>query len=297
MLTHSRPGQTLRLVHTLSAQFDHPPIVIHHDFGKCDLNVAEFPANVQFVRPHLNTGWGTSEVNDAFVLGLEALFRWDRAPKWFALLSGVDYPIKPATQILEDLNTDAYDLYIQNKVINRLDTDSFGHEMAHRYFIRGIKLWYIDYKLRLRCRPTGIPSLVSKLFLPWSKSFRCYSGLVWCSGNRKAAEAIMALHPSNSLKKHYRTTPCSDEFYIHSLACNQPGLRVSSDNKRYIDFRPGKPHPQTLRIDDIPAMVASGAHFARKFEQDDPVLDRLDEIIGISPATTSNMQPAPSSQK
>jgi hypothetical protein len=287
ILTHNRPRQTLRLVHTLGAQFDRPPIVIHHDFGKSPLNTNEFPDYVCFVRPHVDTNWGSSGINDAFILGLEELFRGDKPPDWFALLSGADYPIRPAGKILHDLDTGGFDLYLQHRVIDRVATDHFGYNMAKRYFYKIIHIHWLNHRLQWRLKTFGLPWFISRHLLPWSDSFRCYSGLIWCTGNRHAAELIISLHPKNPLKKQYKDVPLSDEFYLQSLLCNRSDIRVSPDNKRYIDFGEGLAHPKSLKVEDLPTMIVSQAHFARKFEPDDPVLDKLDEFIGIPPAVST----------
>ena len=60
------------------------------------------------------------------------------------------------------------------------------------------------------------------------------------------------------------------------------GLRLHPDNRRYVRFEPGSPNPRVLTLDDLDAALASGADFARKF--DDPaVLDELDRRLTSSP--------------
>jgi len=53
---------------------------------------------------------------------------------------------------------------------------------------------------------------------------------------------------------------------------------------RYIDWRMGGYHPKTLGLDDIPRILASGAHFARKFDlaMGPEVFDAIDEIVDSS---------------
>jgi len=58
VLSHNEPEQVLRLVRGLNAMFGAPPIVCHHDFGKCSLDETVFPSNVRFVHPHFVTRWG-----------------------------------------------------------------------------------------------------------------------------------------------------------------------------------------------------------------------------------------------
>jgi hypothetical protein len=51
-----------------------------------------------------------------------------------------------------------------------------------------------------------------------------------------------------------------------------------SDRFNYSFFVPNAPNPIILKLDDLAAARASGALFARKFEDHD-VLDHLDELI------------------
>jgi hypothetical protein len=215
-------------------------------------------------------------------LGLAELFRASDAPERFILLSGSDYPIKPAERIIQDLAADPFDLYLQHRLIDRRATDSFSREMAKRYLraVRRMPVIHWNHgKPRLGVKRFWVPGALSRPLLPWTKTFRCYAGVIWCAGNRHAAELIVAMNADNPLKRIYNDAPCSDEFYLHSLVCNRPDIRVSPDNKRYIQFEPGVPNPRMLGLDDLPAMIASSAHFARKFEPGDPVLDRLDEMV------------------
>ncbi|KAG9151591.1 hypothetical protein Leryth_024066 [Lithospermum erythrorhizon] len=72
--------------------------------------------------------------------------------------------------------------------------------------------------------------------------------------------------------------------YFHTVVCNSPQFvpTVVNHDMHYIswDFPP-KQHPRTLSLNDTTKIIASGAPFARKFKQDDPVLDMIDnELLG-----------------
>ena len=51
---------------------------------------------------------------------------------------------------------------------------------------------------------------------------------------------------------------------------------------RYVDWTGGGSNPKVLTLDDLPELVKTGAHFARKFDErvDVAILDELDQLIG-----------------
>jgi hypothetical protein len=77
-----------------------------------------------------------------------------------------------------------------------------------------------------------------------------------------------------------RKTPIPDEMYFQTLLMNSKGMRINERNYRYTDWSVTTTHPKTLGMDDLPALLASPCHFARKFsiERSD-VMDAIDREI------------------
>jgi hypothetical protein len=44
----------------------------------------------------------------------------------------------------------------------------------------------------------------------------------------------------------------------------------------------GQSHPQELGLNDLPEIISSKAHFARKFAPGSPVLNEIDKLLGQS---------------
>lgn len=79
---------------------------------------------------------------------------------------------------------------------------------------------------------------------------------------------------------YYSNFVSSPEGYFHTVICNAPEFTstVLNHDLHYISWDvPPKQHPHILRVNDIGKMVASGAAFARKFKNDDPVMDKIDQ--------------------
>ncbi|MFH7030763.1 MAG: beta-1,6-N-acetylglucosaminyltransferase [Heteroscytonema crispum UTEX LB 1556] len=289
LLTHRKPLQIYRLINKLNSIFNYPLIVCHHDFSKCDLSVDTLPKNVLLVRPHLQTEWAGFALVEATVQALRLMYEAPDTPDWFVLLSGADYPIKSARQILDDLASSPYDAYIQHEQITyetyrydtrksilwqknsyqRYCTKSFSFDLSKKYFAQ------LNLEIRLE------HPLVTKAFLPFSRKLTCFSGSQWFSANRKAAEYIIDFHSQkNALTLHYSNLKYADESYFQTILANASHLRLQNDRRRYIDWSGGGSHPKILLMEDLPNLLASSAHFARKFDIDidSNILDELDKI-------------------
>jgi hypothetical protein len=63
------------------------------------------------------------------------------------------------------------------------------------------------------------------------------------------------------------------------VLANTADLKIVQATPRYSEWQGGGAHPQILGINDLPAIMSSGAHFARKFEAGTPVLDEIDQML------------------
>lgn len=254
LLTHQKPYMILKLITKLNSMFDYPAIVCHHDFSKCTLSLDSSPGNVSFVTPHLETSFAEFSLVEATTRAIQQMYAVRPSPDWFVLLSGADYPIKSSRQILQDLSADAVDAYINVELIQANTYERPWQGLCHYRYC------------------TKKPN-------PFSPEFKCFAGSQWFCANRRAAEYIVEFHTTKpTLASHYSSLLFTDESYFQCLLANAPHLRLSKENWRYTDWSAGGPHPKTLMLEDLPALLASRAHFARKFdiETDVRILDELD---------------------
>lgn len=285
ILNHQPTPLLRRLLERLRVMFDGPPIVCHHDFSKCGLPEGVRLPGVSFVSPSVQTGWGLFSIVEASLLGIEALFRREDAPDWFVLLSAADYPLVPARVVRETFASAGVDAFVSAREVNQASrrTDRLNYRR------------YLTYRLP---RP-GLPQAegearflslshpwLTRWLTPFSGDFRCYFGSQWFSANRHAAERLLRFHRERpALAAHYLRQErfrsiCPDESYLQTILLNDRGLRIGADNLRYMDWEPGSPHPRVLTAAHLPAMLASGAHFGRKFDTGSgAVLDLLDRHL------------------
>ena len=291
LLTHHQPQQIDRLLAQLNKMFNYPPIICHHDFDKCAFSVDHLPKNIEFVRPHLKTKWGDFSIVEATVQGIKLLYESVNSPDWFILLSGSDYPIKTATQILAELNSNQYDAYINHEKIRykvyqeNPKISLIWQKLAYERYC-GLKLFSIPFLgKRPYSRDLDIRidnPFITQFFMPFDDKFSCFVGDQWFYANRRSAEYIIQFHQqNNAVTSHYRRRMFTDESYFQTILANADHLHLKNDNYRYVDWSTKASHPKTMGLEDLPRLLASPAHFARKFnlEVDSKIFDELDKII------------------
>ena len=285
LVTHTGSDQADRLVVRLNAMFNSPPIVWHHDFSRSDRDTRHLPENVGFVRPHQRTHWARFSVVEAATRALRQMYEGSQGPDWFVLLSGSDYPIKPAHVILRDLETGGYDAHISHEMLraHHFERD-WQRECYDRYCtIRLFRYPAVTRRLRLVKRDLRLRSLrLASPFLPFSPDFRAFAGSQWFAANRRAAEIIIGLDLTRfPLALHYRRVEFPEESYFQCVLANAPQLKLHNCDYRYVDWSANEAHPKTLTLDDLPALTASDCHFARKFDAgvDARVLDEIDATL------------------
>lgn len=201
-------------------------------------------------------------------------------PDWFVVLSGADFPVKPASFILEDLYRGRFDAYLYHRPIGPcylpLPPEGFGEEnfvhpaWERLAFERYVAIGFGFYKLatRLRWRTKALylrQRFLIERFTPFDGTVQCYAGDYWLTGNRATAEALLEDSEQNRrLIDHFQRRPNPDEGFPHTLLGNTD-LRISTDNRRFTDWTGQINHPRTLTVADFPRIRESSAHFARKF--------------------------------
>ena len=313
LVTHTAPAQVLRLCHRLNQMFGAPPIAVHHDFGKAALNTSHFPANVRFVQSWVNSGWGTMGVVDALMSALRLLYSphedgWGD-PDWFVSLSGADYPIQTADFILRELREASVDGFLDSREIYDSKTPYTSLRPGGDFpftqpaylqlaFRRYMAVPCLPYKLARRwdvpaeryCLTS--PWLVRRL-TPFHGGLRCYAGDAWMTMRRNVAHLLLGNSPLwQTLYRHFASRPSPEEAIYHTFLRNTPGIQLGADNLRYTDWRGQHAHPRTLDRNDIPLLLRSRKHFARKMPDDASFPQFLDESVAQVATTRSyNVHP------
>ncbi|KAB5538108.1 hypothetical protein DKX38_015641 [Salix brachista] len=141
------------------------------------------------------------------------------------------------------------------------------------YLARRSQIFHATEK---RSTPDGFKVFTGKVYSPqrspWvilSRSFLEFCVLGWDNLPR-------------TLLMYFNNVILSEESYFHSVICNAPEFKnttLNSDLRYMVWDNPPKMEPHFLNTSDYDLMVQSGVAFARQFQKDDPVLDKVDEKI------------------
>jgi hypothetical protein len=277
VLSHQHPEQVLRLIRTLRRGSPACTVVVHHDDRRTALDTTGLDG-VERVLPPTPVSWGGPTQLEALLRGLRAALR--TGCDWLTVLSGQDYPIRPLAEIERGWRESGVDGFVEDAPVVAPDADD---EFARRYFYR--------YR-QVRPLPGPVRRLVASA-RPWltlrdmpygtvvgrrtgGPGLPVRRGSDWLTLSRRAAQAVTGAPPE--LLRYYRRTLLPTESFPHTVLYAS-GLPLSGDTRRYTDWAPGALHPATLGSDNLDAMLASGADFARKFDPDAPVLDALDRVV------------------
>ena len=205
------------------------------------------------------------------------------------LISGADWPVVPREQMVADIAAagPSHPAYV----------GLWGERKAER-----MEHWWFDDR---QFAWQGWPRLSENVAraqtrLSWAFSQRWerigllrprIDGQPWLKGNgwfslpRDIAEDVH--RETGKLLRNGRLwfTQCADEHVMQTLLGRRHADRIGAD-KRYIDWSAGGNHPKLLRREDVPAIAASGAWFARKLDMG------VDDFF-LDPAAFSTPAPAP----
>lgn len=308
--SHTNPVQVARLVKLLSAGDRGSQVVVHHDESRSRLDrgiLKGLPGVHLIDSDATHIEWGSFAIVETVL----RCMRWvldNLEFDWLVLLSGQDYPIQPLPVIEASLESTEFDGFISGAPLETLKSRS-AREARRRYYyryyrvpapsrilanhlsvrhegnVRAVSRSTTMSLLSVKAVPDGTAIYVGvrRLRTPFTSRFRCYRGAQWFTLSAKSIAAVdrfVAEHPD--YVGYWRRTRIPDEAFVNTIVLNDPNLNVSRDDRRYVRFPiGGAPHPEILTIRDLEPMLASGKHFARKFDVavDGTILDVLDERV------------------
>jgi hypothetical protein len=269
VMSYTRPELVRRLVARLRGGV----VAVHHDPRFVALGDVD-----ALLVPPTPVEWGHGSQLAAILRSLAWLreHEWN----WLVLLSGQDYPVRPVAAIEADLLAADVDAFIRHKpipprVLRRGAVDEFARRYTYRW--RKIKATgtfnfaRLDPFLQVRTLPSG-----TYLGLPARPPLPVFHGSDWFSLSRRAVDAVLAA--PDAVVDHFLHTIIPTEAFVHTVLASS-GLRLADDHRRYAVFEaPSSPSPRVFGLGDVDEVLASGADFARKFE-DERVLDAIDRRI------------------
>lgn len=294
--SYKLPDQVLRLASVLRRGSPDASIVVHHDDrgGGLDRRRTE-ELGVQLVEPPSAVTWGDFS---QLAMVLRCL-RWviQRAEfDWLVLLSGQDYPIRSVAEIETLLLTSGVDGFIWTS--GRCERPALRRaidEFACRYYYRWQRVPAAVGSAVARAAATARPLLQSRVMpngtwigvpavrSPFGHGLVCHYGFDWFTLSRKAIEAVdRFVRTRPDVLDFYRRTLIPTESFVHTALASDDSLRLSGDCRRYLVFdEEHVARPRILGLNDLDVVFASGADFARKFDEtlDRAVLDEIDRRV------------------
>ncbi len=273
ILCHANPPQLQRLVQRLVHR--DAACYIHLDL-KADitpfLSLADMP-NVYFIQNREKVYWGGYSIVQATINGFIEIAASGIAYDAINLLSGQDYPLKPADEIhsfLEQHKGKAFmhTLSVLNEWQEAIPRVTKYH-LANMNFAGKYRTEQLLSKLLpKRSMPNGMEAVGRS---QW------FTIPLECS-----------VYITDHLKKHknvvrfFKLTWAPDELIFQTILHNsQYRSNMVNDNLRYIDWSAGGASPKLLTMDDKDKLMNSGKLYARKFDtlKSNELLDAIDTFV------------------
>lgn len=260
ILAHKGPHQLERLIRAI----EHPSATVYvHLDRKTDpkpfRHLEAFP-RVKFIRNNISVRWGTYDLVQATINGMEEIFSQEN-PSYFNLLSGQDFPLRPASHIHAFLKAHQGTEFINCSAYS--DEDEWWVEALPRVYKYNFQNLRFPGKYRVQ-------HLVNRL-LP---ERRYPLGEVvgrsqWFTVTGECARFQLRFireHPE--VAAFFRWVWGADEFIFATVTHNSPFGSRTQDNLMYTDWSGKGLNPKMLTPDDLGAVFSSGKLYARKFDEE-----------------------------
>jgi hypothetical protein len=260
VLAHKRPDLLSRLVDVLAPA----PVAVHVD-ARSDmaLDELEHRSNVTMA-PRRPCHWGLYEVVAATLDALPWFLAGDASH--LIALSGQCYPLVSQPAVVEHLAGlgERSQMRMLPFPIEKWGPAG-GYDRVKHHYLPGRGMRPGRLTLLPRRMPAGLHPHGGSAY--------------WCLARRHAAYILGYLKERPAVPRFYRTTFAPDEMMLQTILANSAhAAEVVGAPFSYSVFKPGHANPDILGVEDLAAALASGALFARKFEDHD-VLDALDAAI------------------
>ncbi len=222
--------------------------------------------------PSHSVAWGSFGHVKATLKGLRELASRESLPEYTFLLTGQDYPIKPAESIASYLSA-----LNGNSVIEHFELpwhfwghDHGGRDRYERYYlpVAGKKLLRLPLP-RVRKFPNGLQPFGGSSY--------------WCLG-ADAVEYVTEFVAANpEYVRFFKHVRIPDELFFQTILANSDlRQRLTSGHIHCMEWDEGAAHPKIFGDADIEKLAASPMPFARKFDiaTSPTILDSIDfELI------------------
>lgn len=276
IMAHKNPAQLERLIRAM--QHEDFLFFIHLD-PRCDMaefaHLAGLP-NVQFTPRRFRMRWASYHFTHAILECTRDVLASGADFDSLNLLSGQDYPIKPAQTI--------HDFFARHGSYSFMACEPEGSAWWQHATSRIEKYHSTYFNFRGQYLLQSLVNVVlprRKFPLPY-ELYGSSDGSWWTMTRACATYLVRFVDEHPGLRKFSIFTWGSDEFLLATILMNSPFRQfIINENYRYIDWSEGGANPKLLTPDDFPRLTHAHKLFARKLdlEQDPGLFDMLDEWL------------------
>ena len=292
VLAHHQPDLLSRLLGRLASPWSSAFVHLDERSEAAQFSAARAMPNTTFLSnaERVQVHWcGYSMVTATLNLLRKALHA-PLQPQRFVLLSGADYPAQALSNIGKILSQDREFIQIDRAI--DLAGDNYFDKCLNRRFLGDNP--HLNDRSSIPILPYFARKLERLLRRGSPDGLEAYYGPSWWSLTREAVLEILdgvnkdptlmtwfsgARSPDESVfQTLIARTSRLEKVAFNALAHASDPIRANRHALHYVDFSVTNP-PKLLTLEDLPAIRASGALFARKvsLERSSPLLDALDQ--------------------
>jgi hypothetical protein len=297
--SHGEPEQVHRLVSTIKRSSPASQVLVVHDARRFAVEPRWDWHDVEVINRRERVERGEFSILSPLVAGLKELLetrRWDF--DWLVYLSGQDYPVRPLADFEASLASTPHQGFVTWWDVDGPENPWRPRQARTRYYAQYRRLpdWTLGPLKAARFLGKASPlrfHLHYGPFVGWEPrhnpfedGVRCCGGSQWWTLSRPAVEHLwQAIASDAPLVRWFRKTIAPCEATVPTVLVNSGKFDLHPDSRRFVDFADSRDgRPRTVNENDLPRIAAGRFDFARKFEMNPRLLDRIDsEILGLPP--------------
>lgn len=295
---HQSPTQLKRLVSRLNDKniffYIHVDKKSNIEPFKKELN--DFNNIFFFEEDRISVYWGDLSQIKATLLAINKIIK-DKRTGYCVLMSGQDYPIKSNEYIFNFLSRnyglnfiggrpieDVWETYKKRINNYNFSTKEKSRDMISLYTIYHRNFYSLENLKNLKRLVLSTKrKYLYKIFIPRKLPIciKQYGGSQWWVLPIETIQYISNFVKNNeTYLKYHEFTHVPDEIFFHSIILNKFQTNVIKKSLTYVNWSAkNRPLPVTFELDDYNELVDNNYLFARKFNEESSILDKVDREI------------------
>ncbi len=279
ILAHKELSQVERLIKSL--QHRKANFFLHIDkknsFSEENKQSFKQIKNLKIIKSRLEVQRGGVSMIEATLLLLKKASVANQKA-YFILLSGQDFPLKPAEEIFNFLSVNYGKEFLEYFFLPSSNWAMNGGLDRINYY------WFIDligekeshYLYMLQRNAERKRNFFDGIH-------PCGGSQWWCLTSECVAFILKCVKENKAFKKYYSLSFVPDEMFFHTIILNSAfKSKVENNNLRYIDWRTGPQYPRVLQESDLEQLIICNKFWARKFEVgQSSLLDKIEKHLHI----------------